>query len=536
MTARGLAVLAALAACENTAAVSAGGGTQFASRAAALGEFPDNPMLGFVPADTPYAFATFKPFPLDVVRKTTALIGPVWRRMFATFTAQAPDSADQRRVVEDILEAFETLDVKRFEEYGFSAKARFAVYGIGAYPVLRVELSNGDRVFDLIRRTAERWNKPLPPPTERAGRRYWSVDLPDPGLSDPGLFLAIAPKEAVLAVAPRSVIDGNLPALLGERRPASGMTTAQFRALAERDGFTGQGVGFVDLVRVGALIANVAGAAPDCRAAVTAITNHAPRLAVGYDELTVHRLAFGMVLELAPEVLADARGLAGSLAGLDRLLGHKPEIAVAIAGNLEHGRAVLGRAAGALQELGRRCEMSSLVDGVTELAAVAARPLPPIVAGLHGGFLVVNNLKMGAHGPETIDGFGSVQLDHTGELLKFARGAMPDFEVQADGKARPLPPASPFSGHVAVDEHAIGLGLGANSATTAAEALQGRAGPAPLALVMFDYSRMGDLLLASTRDLEADYMREFIKAFGLATFQLLVDARGVVMWGAFEMR
>ena len=523
--------LAALAACENTSAVSAGGGPQFPSRAAALGEFPDNPLLAFVPAETPYAFATFKPLPIDVIRKTTGMIGPIWRRAFAASMAQAPDSADQRRVVEDILDALDTLDVKRFEEYGFSAKARFAVYGIGAYPVVRIELSNGDRVFDLVRHAAERWNEQLPPPTERAGRRYWIVDLPVTGV-----FLAIAPKEAVLAIAPRSVIDGSLPALLGERRPASSMTTAQFRALAERDGFTGQGVGFVDLARVGALVANVAGAAPDCRAAVAAITKHAPRLAVGYDELTVHRLAFGMVLELAPEVLADARGLTGSLAGLDGLLGLKPAIAVAVAGNLEHGRTVLGRAAGALQDLGRRCEMSSLVDGVTDLAAAAARPLPPVVAGLHGGFLVVNNLKMGAHGPEAIDGFGSVQLDHTGELLKLARGAMPEFEVKADGKARPLPPASPFSGHVAVNERAIGLGLGANSATTAAGALQGRAGPAPLALFMFDYSRMGDLLLASERGLEADTMREIIKVFGLATFQLLVDARGVVMWGAFELR
>src|SRR5262249_20282848 len=143
------------------------------------------------------AFATFKPVPIDVLRKTTGMFGPIWRRAFAASMAKAPDSADQRRVVKDILDALETLDVKRFEEYGFSAKARFAAYGIGAYPVFRIELSNGDRVFDLVRRTAERWNAPLPPPTERADRRYWIVDLPVAGL-----FLAIAPKEAVLAIAP----------------------------------------------------------------------------------------------------------------------------------------------------------------------------------------------------------------------------------------------------------------------------------------------------------------------------------------------
>jgi len=528
MTVLGLA--AALAGCKSSSAVSAGAEPQLPSRAAALGEFGDNPMLAFAPADAPYAFATFKPYPIDVIRKTTAMFGPLWRRAFAASMSQAPDSLDQR-VAKDILDVLDNLDVKSFEEHGFSAKARFAIYGLGAYPVFRVELSNGDRVFDLVRRTAERWNEKLPAPTERAGRRYWSVDLPAMGL-----FVAIAPKELVVAVAPRGVIDGNLAALLGEQRPASSLTTAQFRALAERDGFTGQGVGFVDLPRVGALVANAAGAAPDCRAAVAAIARRAPRLAVGYDELTPHRLSFGMVLELAPEVLADARGLAGSLAGLDQLVGQRPAFAIAAAGNLEHGRTILGRVAGTLQDLGQRCQMARLVDGVGDLAEAVARPLPPVVAGLRGGFVVVNNLKLGPHGPESIDGFGSLQLDDTGELLKLARGKLPNFDLQPDGKVHPLPSSIPYPGHIAVSEHAIGVGIGSNSATTATGALQGKPEPAPLALFMFDYSRLGDLVLASEHGVEADYMRDIIKAFGLATFQLLVDARGVVVWGAFEMR
>ena len=524
-----LGLAAALAACKTTSAVSAGEGTQLATRAAALGEFPDNPMLGFVPADTPYAFATFKPFPLDVIRKMTAMMRPAWRRAFASMTEE-PDSAD-RRVVKDILDALDALDVKSFEEHGFSAAARFALYGLGAYPVFRVELSNGDRVFELARRAAERWSVPLPPPTERAGRRYWTIDLPVTGL-----FVAIAPKELVVALAPRRVIDDNLAALLGEHRAANGMTLAQFRALAERDGFSSQGVGFVDLVRVGGLVADAAGVASDCRSAVAAITRRAPRLAVGYDEFTLHRLAFGMVLELAPEVLADARGLTGSLAGLDRLIGQKPAIAVAVAGNIEHGRTVLGRIAGTLQDLGRRCQASILVDGLTELEATLARPLPPVVAGLHGGFVVVNKLKLGPAGPQSIEGFGSVQFDHTDELLKLARAELPGLDIQPDGKVHSLPAVIPYPGHLAASEHAIGLGLGPDSATTATGALQGTAGPAPLALFMFDYSRMGDVLFASEHGAEADYMREIIKAFGLATFQLLVDARGVVVWGAFEMR
>ncbi|HEX2690625.1 MAG TPA: hypothetical protein VHN14_28610, partial [Kofleriaceae bacterium] len=82
--------MAALAACENKSLVSASGGTLPPSRAAATGEFPDNPLLGFVPADTPYAFVSFKPVPIDVIRKMTAMAGPVWRRAFTSYMALAP--------------------------------------------------------------------------------------------------------------------------------------------------------------------------------------------------------------------------------------------------------------------------------------------------------------------------------------------------------------------------------------------------------------------------------------------------------------
>ena len=531
-----LVLVAALAACDHPAVVGSGAGTLLASRAQATGEFPDNPLLAFAPADTPYAFASFKPAPLDVIRKMTAMVGPIWRRAFTrsmSRTLEAAGSDDQRRIVKDVLDALDTLDVKRFEDQGFSARARFAIYGLGAYPVFRVELGSGDRVFDLVQRTAERWHLPLPPPTVRAGRRYWIFE--DRSLAG---FVAIGPKELVMAAAPRGVIDANLATLLGEQPAPHPMTTAQLRALADRDGFTGQGVGFVDLVRVGALIAAAAGAAPDCLAAVAAIAKRAPRLAIGYDDITLHQLGFGMVLELAPEALADARGLSGSLAGLPQLLGQKPAMAIAIAGNLEHGRSVLAHVASALGDLGQRCQVPSFVDGVAKLAAAAGHPLPPELAGLRGGFVVLNSLKMGPHGPDpaSIEGFGSLQLDHTGELLKRAAREVPDLAIQPDGKAHALPAASPFPGHVAASDHAIGVGVGPSSAAAAIGALDGTPAPAPLALLVFDYARMGDLVLASATGPDAEDMRAVIQAFGLATIQLLVDARGVVSWTSFELR
>lgn len=519
---------AAVAACEKKPAGDASGALP-PTRAASVGEFSDNPLIAFVPADTPYAFATFRAFPLDVLRKMTSLIGPLWRKALPDMRRGLDADAQQR--VNEMLEALDTLDVPRFEAQGFSAKARFALYGLGKYPVLRVELTSGAKVFDLVQRTAARWNQPLPPATERAGRRYWLVD--GPGAS---LLVALAPTELVVAAAPRDVLDGNLATLLGEQRPASAMTTAQFRAIAERDGFTGQGVGFVDLVRVGALISGAVGAAPACDAAIAAIAGRAPRLAMGYEEVSTRRFGFGTVVELAPDLVGELRGLAGSLAGLDRVVRGKPAFAMAVAGNVEGGRKLLGRVGAALQLLGERCELPALVDGATKLGAVATAPLPPLVAGLHGGLVVVNDFKLGPRGPEALDAFGSLQLDQPAELLKLAARQAPEFDAKLDGKAHALPAAVPFPGHLAANDHAIGFGLGSNSAATAVAALDGKPAAAPLALAAFDYGRIGELALANLADPEAATMRDLFKAFGLATFQLLVDARGLVTWWSVELR
>ena len=519
-----LVVAAAVAACKTTTGVSSGG-------APASGEFSDNPLVAFIPADTAYAFATFKPPPLDVFRKLAAMMGPIWRRAFASSMSREAQTADQRRSLDDVLHVFDTLDVKTFEDHGFSAKARFAAYGIAGYPVFRVEVLSGDRVFELIRSTAVRWNDKLPPPTERAGRRYWIFDQ-----RKFSVFVAIAAKELVVAAAPRRVLDTYLAQLVGEQPPANHLTTAQFRALAERDGFSAVGVGFVDLARAGSLVVDATGVGSECGAAVAALARRTPRLAVGYSELTVHRMGFGMIVEVAPDLLTQLRGLAGSLAGFDRVLAQRPAMAIAVAGNIEHGRALVAKAAGSLQELGERCQIPGLIDHMASVISSAGRPLPPVIAGMRGGFLVLSNLKMGASGPETIEGFGSLQLDDAGALLALLSSQLPGLEIKADRKAHALPALIPFPGHVAASERAIGVALGANSAAVAVDTLQGTAAPAPLAVFALDYSRLGQLVLSDMHGEEAEAMRTIMDAFGLATLQIAVDARGVVMSGMFELR
>lgn len=103
-------------------------------------------------------------------------------------------------------------------------------------------------------------------------------------------------------------------------------------------------------------------------------------------------------------------------------------------------------------------EIASLdVRGFEALGfTLAARPLPPLLAGLRGGLLVVNDLKLGPRGPESLTGFGALQVDHTADILQLA----PKLDLKADRKPHPLPAEARIPGHMAASETMLAAASG----------------------------------------------------------------------------
>jgi hypothetical protein len=489
------------------------------------GPFADSPLLAFVPADTPYAFASFKPIPMEFLRAMADRFGSIARKGWNEGMEESDPEAARR-----VQEWAKTFDLEHMENSGFSAQARFVVYGLGAYPVVRLEIANGDRLVEAWKRFAKQGT--VPEPTLRAGRRYWII----PAGTTSGLVV-IGPKELVVAFAPRKVIDRNLATLVGEQPAAGHLTTAAFRELAVRDGFTGQGVGFVDLARVAAMGAEADGATPACKSAIAAVVNRAPRLVFGFEDFTAHRLGFGLALEVAPDVLPDVRGVATTLVGYDRMVARKPAMALAVALDVEHGRALLSRIAGGLRSLGEGCRQPRILVGANRMAELAQTPLPPMFAGLHGGFFALNELKMGdGELPKTIDGYGVMQGDHIDEIVKLASSQVPGLKLATDGAAHALPAMIPYPGHVAATRQALGVALGNNSAATVAELVKAKPAPAPLLLVQVDYRRLSELIDAMEKESQDEDTRAVLAALGTATVTWEIGERGPAFRMSLELR
>jgi len=118
------------------------------------------------------------------------------------------------------------------------------MYGLGLYPVVRIEIANGDRVFELLQRVAKRWGETLPPAVVRAGHRHWIIDTP----SGFAALIGLTPREIVIAFAPRQVLEKNIAAVFCDRKPASSLAASHLEHIARRDGYSALGVGFIDTV------------------------------------------------------------------------------------------------------------------------------------------------------------------------------------------------------------------------------------------------------------------------------------------------
>jgi hypothetical protein len=107
------------------------------------------------------------------------------------------------------------------------------------------------------------------------------------------------------------------------------------------------------------------------------------------------------------------------------------------------------------------------------------------------------------------------------------------FDLDADGKPRPLPPLLPVKGHVAATRDTLAIAVGDDSSAKVSAALAAAATRSLLFVVVFDYQKMAEILARfpnNTTDLET------FKLFGLGTLEAGVDDRGLYMSGTVELK
>jgi len=511
-------------------------------------------LFAHVPADTPYMVGSFESFPLNYWSKVAEVIGPTYGAALAKLLEEPSEGSGLDPTVARLLMAVQEemggqWTAQGLEKLGFKPTARFAFYGLGLQPIVfRFEVDS-DKLRSSIDRITQRAQLTLPPRPTHQGREHWRFTK-----RDTDLVVAIADDQLVIAFGKSADVEASLGLILGTDKPPASMADGKVLAdIAAKHGFGPQLIGFLDLTRVAhaALASSGAPASEACTVAIGRVAARAPRTVFGYSPLSGDVWSGGLVVELAPDLIAELKNLEVELPGLDETITDRALMAMGMALDLERGRKLLLQATTSLRDAAAACELPEAVEKLTELEARVSTPLPDAATNVSGfGFALEQLSFSGGPMPDKVEAVGFVAAKDGKALFDDISKLVPigQLGVAADGKLHQLAGLPiPIPVHAGVGDRALVVAAGGGSSLKLAEkVLAARpSGTAPLLVVSYDYawfielqaqinqmSGVDDPLVQAQQQLSASVA----KLFGRVSGSLDVTDQGLAFWSSMQVK
>lgn len=463
-------------------------------------------LLAHVPADTPYLGANLAPVPDEIIDLAFQRYAPVTAEAQKVLAAvreemesDAPTDAADRIALAILVELDGKLSRAGLESLGLDLRASQAIYGMGAFPVARVGLSDAA----ALRATVERVLANAGVSAEEhalEGIDYWRVPLDDDEVPL-ALYAAILPTHLVVGLLPPAAEATMLPALLGLEMPAASDAAERLAALNARLGFTPYMTFTLDthrladeFVKLDSVTLRALGAAGStelsgmdaaCAAEIHRILDKVPAMSLGVTELETHATAFRGVIETPSELGQRLRALTTAIPALRGAGDRIAEFAFGL--RVGAARDFLRQEAQAVVDAPFQCErLADLNTQARDLLTRLDQPLPPFVNNFRGFNFSIKALEMapGEMVPRQVRGHMALQVENPQMIVGVAQMFVPDLaDVQlapGDDPVRVPEYLGSFQNivaYAALSKDAIGVSLGEGEQTELAAYLDRKAGP-----------------------------------------------------------
>src|SRR5450432_818861 len=173
--------------------------------------------LANVPSDTPYLFAWLEA-PPEAVRQRLMGNFDAWVVPKINESASIPldqrlELSPPRRALLGIMDAMRGTDPKLYwENLGFKHNGQWIMYGLGIWPVLRVEVSDANKLRAILADAVKTLNMPIVEQKQLDGVPYWIASKD--GLSG---IASVTDHDAIVALVPTSSLAESLPMVLGTK-------------------------------------------------------------------------------------------------------------------------------------------------------------------------------------------------------------------------------------------------------------------------------------------------------------------------------
>ncbi len=498
-------------------------------------------LLQYIPADTPYVVAFTKPFPDELVDRFDPLIDQTlgaYRKIISYEMSRKlvemsadEDAAEEAMKLQDTVAEFLTLfSVQGMRDAGMGRGSLMAIYGDGVLPVARIALTDIDAFAAAIDRIEAKAGERLPVGTiGRESYRYFDADKIR-------FIVATIGKDAVFALVPATYSEERLRQTLGLSKPRNNLSrTKDLRKIAKEFGFTDHLVGYIDVERIAdaflgdanganaeflAMLEHDASSLSDaCRAEFSQLAGIAPRIVVGYTEVSNAALRTSMVVELREDIAAGLAAIPAAVPGLGPDLGGLFSFGVGMdplaIRNFYEARL------DAMEAEPFECErLAELQGGVARGREALAQPVPPVVYSFRGMLANVTGLEgmdLATETPPTsVDASVLFAVDNAEGLVTMAAMMSPEIaalNLLPDGKARKLDlpqiAAVAKEAFAALSDTGLSVSLGEGSARNAEAMLQADVAESkPFVSMSMDaakyYELMGDVMMEQEQDEEGE--------------------------------
>lgn len=467
-------------------------------------------ILAHVPADTPYLVANLQPVPEDVLDANFARIAPVLDEVQAQLSELKSDAFGGSSVTGDefsdrlllaLVEEFDgKLNRQGLESLGWDLRSTSVIYGAGAFPVVRVGLSDAATLRATILRVLEKAEIEATE-LELQGVSYWRLTPPEQEEVPVAFYVSILPDHLAAAVYPLASEAEFLPLLLGIEMPADNDAAERLAALNRKHGFTPYGTAYMDLHRMADELTNpeaqtarmlMAAGAYDmddfsgtCVTEMHGMIDNMPFMTVGITEMEVLSMKYRFLAEMPSSLANRLTGLVAAVPAARVLSSHLAEISFGM--KVGAARDFLREKAQSIVDAPFQCEhFADLNQQAEEALAQLDQPLPPFVNNFRGVRLSIKDIVMepGQELPSDVRGHLAVHVDEPQMFVGMAQMFLPDLSAMnlaPGGEPSRVPEflisVQGIEAWAAMSDEAIGLSVGAGEQETLIEFLEIEAGP-----------------------------------------------------------
>lgn len=448
-------------------------------------------LLSYVPADSPYVFASIAPMPEDVMDKLEPQIDRIlqsYEVLLQEMAVMANEKSDEagfnaeeaKKVSAVVGELSSLMSIEGLRGAGFESDSKAVLYGNGLLPVMRIEVSDGALFEAALQRIEKSADEKMDVATISGSPVRYVV------AEEAKFLVAVLDKQVVISVAPANFSDVQLSVLLGFTAPAANITSTNvLQKISNKYGYDDYFVGYFDIARIAATftggasgldteLLKLSGNNDDmsavCRAEIREMAGIAPRMVMGYTSISTKRANSQVVIEMREDIAKGMKSWPTAVPGLGGDPGGLMSFGMSM--DVMAIRKFYEAQLDAMEKDPYECEyFAEMQAGVAQGRMALQQPMPPMIydfRGMVGVIQDIQGLDMATQTPPTsVEGQFLFAMDNAPALVSLGSMMSPELaslNLQSDGKPVlvDLPQSQMLGGdvYVAMTDDALALSVG----------------------------------------------------------------------------